>query len=332
MTIYAPLLGTFWRTVESYDLDPRDVIPERFFRPGKKFRFSDRISFEDWDRIHANVAALVKDPAMGIRAGQHTHPSHLGALGFAWLSSSTLRTGLRRGQRFARMFNEYIEVHLDEQPGSIRTSYRLRVQPTRPRLVGDGQVAGLLTMCRANFGESLQPLEVTLKRHRPADPSPWHDFFGPNILFGQDDNSIALSDDDADRKLTSANAEMARLHEDVIHRYLLRLDRDNILNRTRLQIMEQLPSGRVTESGTARALNISKSTLKRRLRENEQTFRSILNQVRADLAERYLKSQDYSVTEIAFLLGYNDASAFSRAFKSWFGHTPSQARARMAPI
>jgi AraC-like DNA-binding protein len=324
------MLGTLWRLVESYGLDPRDSIPERYYHPGKKFRFSDRISYEDYDRIQASVAALVKDPAMGIRAGQHTHPSHFGALGFAWLASSTLRTGLRRGQRFARMFNEHIEVRLDEQPGSIRTSYRLRVQPTRPRLVGDGQVAGLLTMCRVNFGESLQPLEVTLKRQRPADPAPWHEFFGLNILFGHADNSIAFSDEDADRKLTSANADMARLHEDVIHRYLLKLDRDNILNRTRLQIMEQLPSGKVTESGTARALNISRSTLKRRLRENEQTFRSLLNQVRADLAERYLKNQDYSVTEIAFLLGYNDASAFSRAFKSWFGHSPSQAREQMA--
>ena len=323
------MLGTLWRLVESYGLDPHEMIPEKFYRPGKKFRFSDRIRFEDYDHIQAHIAAEVKDPAMGIRAGRFAHPSHFGALGFAWLASSTLRTGLRRGQRFARMFNEQVEVRLDEQPGSIRTSYRMRKPPTRPRLVGDGQISGLLTMCRVNFGESLEPLEVTLKRQKPADPSLWHEVLGPNVLFGQEDNSIAFSDEDADRKLTSANSEMARMHEDVIHRYLLRLDRDNILNRTRLFIMEQLPSGDVSEVDTARALNVSSSTLKRRLRENEQTFRSLLNQVRADLAERYLESHDYSVTEIAFLLGYNDASAFSRAFKSWFGYSPTQARERL---
>ena len=323
------MLGTLWRLVESYGLDPRDAIPEKFFYPGKKFRFTDRIRFEDYDHIQARVAALVKDPAMGIRAGQYTHPAHFGALGFAWLASSTLRTSLKRGQRFARMFNEQVLVCIDEEPGSIRTSYRMRKQPTRPRLVGDGQIAGLLTMCRVNYGDHLKPLEVTLKRQQPTDPAPWRDFFGPDILFGQEENSIAFSDEDADRTLTSANAEMARLHEDVINRYLLKLDRDNILNRTRLHIMEQLPSGDVSEISTARALNISRSTLKRRLRDNEQTFRALLNQVRADLAERYLENRDYSVTEIAFLLGYNDASAFSRAFKTWFGDSPTQARARL---
>ena len=108
MTVYAPMLGTLWRTLESYGIDPREAIPERYFSPGKKFRYSDRIRFEEYDETQARVAALVQDPAMGIRAGQHTHPSHFGALGYAWLASSSLRTALRRGQRFARMYHEQI--------------------------------------------------------------------------------------------------------------------------------------------------------------------------------------------------------------------------------
>lgn len=329
MTVYAPMLGTLWRALESYGIDPGEAIPEKYFRPGRTFRFSDRIRFQEYDEIQARVAALVQDPAFGIRSGQNMHPSHLGALGFAWLASSTLRTALKRGQRFTRMAHEQIEIRIDEQPGSIRVSYRMHKQPTRPRLVSDGQIAGVLTMCRVNFGNALEPVEVTLKRQRPADPTPWHDFFGPNILFGQESNSITFSAEDADRKLTSANAEMARLHEDVIRRYLLKMDRDNIVNRTRLRIMEQLPSGGVTEEDTASALNVSTSTLKRRLREHGETFRSLLNQVRADLAQRYLENRDYTVTEIAFLLGYTDTSAFSRAFKTWFGHPPTQARKRL---
>lgn len=329
MTVYAPMLGTLWRTLESYGVDPREAIPEKHFRPGRNFRYSDRIRFQDYDEIQARVAALVQDPALGVRTGQHMHPSHFGALGFAWLASSTLRTALKRSQRFTRMFNEQIRVRIDEQADSIRISYRMRRQPTRPRLVGDGQIAGTLAMCRVNFGDKLEPVEVTLKRNRPTDPEPWHDFFGANIEFGRESNSISFSAEDADRKLTCANADMARMHEDVIRRYLLKLDRDNILNRARLQIMEQLPSGRVTEECTASALNVSSSTLKRRLRDNGETFRSVLNQVRVDLAQRYLENLDYSVTEIAFLLGYTDTSAFSRAFRTWFGHSPTEAR-RMA--
>lgn len=63
-----------------------------------------------------------------------------------------------------------------------------------------------------------------------------------------------------------------------------------------------------------------------KLRENDETFRSLLLQVRRGLAERYIGNEDYSVTEIAFLLGYNDTSAFSRAFRNWFGRSPTQVR------
>jgi AraC-like DNA-binding protein len=97
-----------------------------------------------------------------------------------------------------------------------------------------------------------------------------------------------------------------------------------------LKLMEELPSGRVTENRMAALLNISKRTLHRKLRSNGQTFRSLLLQVRRGMARRYLFEQNFSVTETAFLLGYNDTSAFSRAFKGWFGHSPSQIPNRAA--
>jgi AraC-like DNA-binding protein len=326
MTVYAPMLGTLWRMLEHHGYDPAELIPEKFYRPGRKPPLSGRIRFADYDAIQAHAASLLKDPTMGIRSAMFFHPSHLGALGHAWLASSSLRTALRRGARFNRMFNEQADVQLEELPDRIRIIYRMHTQPTRPGLVGDGQMAGVMMLCRLNYGDSLVPLEVTLKRPKPQDPSPWLDYFGTEVLFGQPDNSLSFSIEDADRKLTGSDPEMIALHEEVIQRYLMKLDRGNILNRARLQIMEQLPSGRVTEDETARALNVSKRTLHRKLRENDETFRSLLTQVRTDLAERYIANADYSMTEIAFLLGYTDTSSFSRAFKSWFGSSPTQAR------
>jgi AraC-like DNA-binding protein len=320
------MLGTLWRMLEDYGHDPAQVIPEKFYRPGRKPPLSGRIRFVDYDAIQANAASLIKDPTMGIRSASFFHPSHLGALGHAWLASSSLRTALRRGVNFNRMFNEQAEILLEELPDRMRVIYRMRTQPTRPGLVGDGQIAGVIMLCRMNYGDSLVPLEVTLKRPEPQDPSPWLDYFRSKVRFGQPDNSLSLRIEDVDRPLTGSDPEMIALHEDVIQRYLMRMDRGNILNRARLQIMEQLPSGRVTEDETARALNLSKRTLHRKLRENDETFRSLLTQVRTDLAERYIANPEYSMTEIAFLLGYTETSSFSRAFKSWFGNSPSQAR------
>jgi AraC-like DNA-binding protein len=329
MSVYAGVLGAIWRTLESYGVDPSEAIPAKFYRPGDESSKPDRVRFDDYDAIQARAAALVQDPAVGLRVGRYLQPSHLGALGFAWLSSSTLRTALQRTQRFRRMFHEAVELCLDEKPDSIRVHYRMSRQPTRPRIVADAQLAGNLTLCRASFGAELVPLEVTLRREQPADPTPWNEYFGVEVRFGQPLNSLAISVCDADRPLTGSNRGMVRLHEEIIERHLLRLDRDNILNRARLEIMERLPSGPVVESEVAGALNVSKRTMQRKFREQGETFRSLLVGVRKDLARRYLENPSFSITEIAFLLGYTDTSAFSRAFKEWFGASPSQLRSQL---
>lgn len=326
MTIYAPLLGTIWRLLESHGINPSEVIPSKHYRPGRKSTYSGRISFADYDAIQAHAASLVRDPTMGIQAASFLHPSHLGALGHAWLASSSLRTALRRAKRFVRMSHEQVELSLEESSTRITAVYQMRKQPTRPGLVGDGQIAGLLALCRINYGENLVPAEVTLKRPEPSNPAPWIEFFGTDVKFGQPANSLSISSEDADRPLTGSDPEMISLHEEVMQRYLMKQDRSNILNRTRLQIMEELPTGSVTEDGTARALHMSKRTLHRKLRENDETFRSLLTQVRTGLAERYIGNDSYTVTEIAFLLGYTDTSAFSRAFRTWFNRSPTQAR------
>lgn len=320
------MLGTIWRTLEAYGIDPSGVIHSKYYSPGSKAAYAGRVRFADYDRIQAHAASLIKDPALGIHSAKFLHPSHLGALGHAWLASSSLRTALQRAERFSHMSHEHINLSLQDSPGRVTFIYRMRQQPTRPGLVGDSVVAGLFILCRYNFGPELIPAEVTLKRPEPNNPTPWLEFFGTSIKFGQPLNSLSIRNEDADKPLTGSDPELIGLHEEVIRRHLMNLDRNNILNRTRLQVMEQLPSGPVSQGGIAYALNMSKRTLHRKLSENDETFRSLLTQVRTDLAERYIGNDNYSVTEIAFLLGYTDTSAFSRAFRTWFGRSPTQAR------
>jgi AraC-like DNA-binding protein len=326
MSIYAPLLGHLWHILESYGVDPRRVIDEAHFRPGDTSLTSRRISFADYDALLARAVDLVDDPAMGVRSARFFHPSYLGALGHACMASSCLRDAMHRVARLRRMFNEQIQLEVRELRDSVRLVYRM-VQPfSVPDLLGDAHVANLLQLCRMNYGPTLRPLEVTLTLPAPADPAPWIEHYGPVVRFGQDENSFSISAKDADGPLTGSNPELVAIHEEVIERYLLKLDRDNIVNRLRLGLMDQLPSGRVTEDDMAGRLNMSKRTLHRKLRENSQTFRLMLTQVRQDLARRYIRERDFSITEIAFLLGYADTSAFSRAFRSWFGRSPSKAR------
>ena len=91
-------------------------------------------------------------------------------------------------------------------------------------------------------------------------------------------------------------------------------------------IVDQLPSGNVTDESVARTLYMSSRKLQRQLQNAGTTFNTLLNEIRKDLAQKYLREQDTSMTEIAFLLGFSESSAFSRAFKRWMGVSPTQYR------
>jgi len=326
MTVYAPLVGTLWRTLESYGIDPRRVIDEPHYQPGDPCWHTRRIPWRAYEQMELKTAELIKDPVAGIRAGELLHPSHLGALGHAWLASSNLMTAIKRAQRFSRMYHELIRITISNEIDVLKITYRLRQPSAIPDLVADAQLACLVNLCRLNFGKSLVPAYVHMCRHEPKDSSPWNMYFGVKVAFNQAENCVALRKSDALKPLTGHDPVLADLHDDVVRRYIVSLDRSNVLNTVMMAIMRQLPSGGLSEKSIASELNLTTRTLHRRLREQGVGFRDLLTDVRKEMVERYIKDPVYSITEISFLLGYTNTSAFSRAFRRWYGKSPTEFR------
>ena len=90
--------------------------------------------------------------------------------------------------------------------------------------------------------------------------------------------------------------------------------------------MDQLPSGHISDDSVADALHMSVRTMHRKLVEVNNNFRTILVEMRRDLAEQYILDNSLTLTEISLLLGFSEPSSFSRAFKNWTGTTPSEVR------
>lgn len=326
MTIFAPLVGILWRTLEAYGIDPREVIKGNVYQPDGVFRLSDRVPRSAYNEILKKAAGLIDDPAVGLESAKYLHPSHLGALGHAWLASPTLKDAIERGQRFSRMYDEEVKILIAEEPGVLKVAYHVDASGPIVDLVMDSNLAGLLKLYRLNFGDTLMPVYVHMRRSPPSDTRPWDNLFGVNVRFGQSENCLAIRSEDATKQLIGSNPMLVAMHEDVIKRQIAELDRSDILNRTLAAIMEQLPSGDVNEISVSRALNMTTRTMHRKLCEKGLSFRSLLTRSRKELVKRYLDEPAYSITEISFLLGYSDTSAFSRAFRRWYGTSPTQAR------
>jgi AraC-like DNA-binding protein len=198
----------------------------------------------------------------------------------------------------------------------------------RPDWLHDWLVAGAVRLSRLAYGDPFAPLEVVLVRARPADATPFQDWFRAPIVWGAAQASLLCRSEDLARALPTGNPEVAAANERVALDYLARLDRSDTVMQVRQRVRESLPSGVPSQADVARALALSPRTLARRLEEAGTSFTAIVDETRRALAEQYLQRTDFLVAEVAYLVGFAESSSFNRAFRRWTGRAPGDARAK----
>ncbi|MDT8283111.1 MAG: AraC family transcriptional regulator, partial [Gammaproteobacteria bacterium] len=138
--------------------------------------------------------------------------------------------------------------------------------------------------------------------------------------------SITIARADADLVLPSANNQIALLHDEILMRYLVAIKKGDIVQQVRSIILNNLSDGQVSDKLVARELNLSERSMQRRLKEHKTTFRYLLDGVREMVAKQYIENPMNRMSDIAFLIGFSEQSAFSRAFKKWTGKSPVEYR------
>jgi AraC-like DNA-binding protein len=101
---------------------------------------------------------------------------------------------------------------------------------------------------------------------------------------------------------------------------------DDIAAQLRRRLADLLAQGEANADAACRALRLSRRTLQRRLKAEKTSFQKVLKEVRAELAVRYLSDERLKALEVAMLLGYNNISSFTTAFKSWYDMPPAEYR------
>jgi len=120
---------------------------------------------------------------------------------------------------------------------------------------------------------------------------------------------------------------MYRQLTEQAERYLRSLyQQDNIAGELKRKLANLLARGEANADAACRVLRLSRRTLQRRLKAEKTSFQKILNEVRAELAVKYLEDARLKSLEIAMLLGYSSLSSFTTAFKSWYDMPPAAYR------
>jgi AraC-like DNA-binding protein len=288
---------------------------------------SARLSQDAIDDVVREVAALVPDPAFGLLAAECWHPGSLGALGHAWLASSTVHRGLERLQRYWQLLGQRTAITLREDRDGLAVVLRNpRSDPVIAAVTTDMDFSVLVDMCRMNAGGDFNPVQVRLIRPEPADTAPYESFYRCPVVFGSTERAVVMPRGPIDTPLATANRQIAGLLDRVMAEDLARLDRSDVVARCRAQLHRRLASGEVTATQVASDLAMSRRTLHRKLADAGTTWQQLVDATRRDLALRMIEDPRRAIGEITFELGFSQQSAFARAFRRWAGTSPTQYR------
>jgi AraC-like DNA-binding protein len=286
-----------------------------------------RVGVRNQIRFLDLVAHELSDEFLGFRLAQDFELRNLGLLYYVLASSGTLGEALQRAARYCAIHNEGVTVTYRQAKDISMSCKYVGVARSADRHQIEFFIATLVRLCRQLPGRHLVPSWIKLMHRRTEVPLEFKAFFGCSIEFGSDIDEVAYPAASAGLPIVGADPYLNSLLIQYCDEALATRNAKSSAWRLSVEnaIAPLLPHGRARIAEISQRLGISPRTLERRLAAEGMTFSGVLDELRLDLAKRYLRDRDLPISEIAWLLGYRETSAFNHAFKRWTGRTPKQA-------
>ncbi|MEH6650190.1 MAG: AraC family transcriptional regulator [Motiliproteus sp.] len=328
-TVLSSFSALIWQTLQDEGQDPRGIFIEAGLNPDWLADGNARYDIAGMTRLWSAAEQASKHPNFGVSVGQRWSAKNFHALGFAWLASPSALDALQRFQRYGKLINDafvsklwvqaplcHFEIDIDSDQASTLDCSRMAA------------VSMVVTMLRQLLGHHYSPVRVELPIPRPDNALLLENHLGCPVYYQTESVAVVMHLSDCEKPIIGANPELLRANEKIAEAYIARIDQADIKTRTECEIITQLPSGSLAEAGVANALALSVRTLQRQLKDSGVSFSGLVQSVRKELAKNYILDSRLSLTEITYLLGFSDPANFSRAFKRWFGCSPSDYRKR----
>lgn len=280
-------------------------------------------------RAWQELPALAGDAEFGLRAAETVSSQPFDIIDYVCAQVPTLREAIGRMLRYQRLLHDDAEVALEVAGSEARLTMRLRAVACTPRHFGEYVVALWLHRARALIGTSFAPQRASFQHQAPPDIEPHRRRFQSPLVFQAPVNGLTFHAALLDSPVRSADPALGALLDRHAAELLSRLPpRDEPAQRVRAHLLHALPGELPAIEATARALGTSARTLQRLLRDEGTTYQALGDEVRRDLSLGYLREPQRTISEIAFLVGFNEVAAFTRAFRRWTGEAPSLFRQR----
>lgn len=285
-----------------------------------------RVPVSDAQRFLQYVVDRTGEQDLGLLAAQETRIGAFDVLEFVAFSAPTRRAAADTMLRYIRLVNQAADFRIEVIEGRAHVMLNSTVPLTRAGI--DFQSGALFMTAIRWFGEQPDNLEVWLTYPRPDDTSQHVATFGGAMLrFDAPWDGFVFDADQLNREIVSADPAGHRVLREHLEGLLAKLSPgDGVVEQVRARLLSSLQDGAPTAEACAEGMGVTRRTLTRRLAAHGTTYTKLLADVRLQAAQQYLSRTDHTVDDIAFLLGFSESSAFTRAFQRWQGTPPAAYR------
>lgn len=289
------------------------------------------ISLNSFAQMLTLAAEQAKDPCFGIHWAEVYALRATNLLGYLLLNASSVRHAVKAVARYVSLLMAPVDVTFEEDGSGGHLAARFPPEFDAPRIQFISFTMALLIIrLRKHAGSNWMPVGVDLEHRELPCRDTILRLLGPNVRYDQPVTTLHIRELVLQRGSADVDQRLFDLIRQLGERLLLeQASTSDIVQRTRKVIIEQLETGAVRLRDVAEQVGMSASSLQSRLSTAGTTFEELLTTTRRSLSDLYLRDTELPLTEIAFLLGFSELSAFTRAAQRWYGAPPSQRRVEL---
>jgi len=275
------------------------------------------------------------ETSLGLRIARAVPFGAYRVIDFLAASAPTVGEGLIRVARYFPIISSALVWEIDEASDAITLRLMRNVaagssKDALPHPYAEFALTVTILHCRHSTGVNWPIREVTFPFSAPESPRLHEETFGCPVRFRQSAAGFTVTRETWQTPNRAGSRDLLQTLEEHAGRLMTSLGASQVIStQVAKLILDELEGGDPSLSTIARRLAMSPRTLQRRLDDEGATFAEILDRTRRHVAQAYIADRGLALTEVAYLLGFSEPSAFTRAWQRWFGQSPRQGRAQM---
>ncbi len=327
-TIQAKAVEKIIRAAAAEGVKPESLYEAVKLDPTVLLDPDNRIPFAQLVALYEKAAELTGDDNFGLHLGESIHPSAFDVVGYSALNSPTIGAAFKRVSRYHSIWTDGAYFTLESSGDTSSIVYRYAdTSISEHRQDSEMTLATVATLCRNIASPDFAPSAIEFQHDAPADISEHLRLFRCPVRFSAPSNRFTFASSLLSLPIAKADASLCavldRHAEEMLAKYP---PRDSLVDQVQSIIASEFRGGDPSLERVADQLSLTPRTLQRKLHELGTSHNELLDQMRRQLAMRYLREPEMAICEVAYLLGFSESSSFHRAFKRWTGVTPREFR------